>query len=312
VSTEPSIAAPSLSATARQVDVTPATFAQRLPGSLVPVLTAALDLDARMTADRDEQKYLLPATSARALVERLDQRLRPHRFRGANANPLPGARHFVTTIYFDTPARELYRRAHAPVNLKLRAKEYYDLHPAMVELATDPRQLLRYQPVIWLELKARDHARTRKRRLAVHKRHVAALLADGRVPEAALAADPDILLEMASLSRELGAPLEPSAVVSYRRRAWQDATDSLRVTLDLQVAFFAPPADLLTRTTPLLRENLPPPVHTEPHVIVEVKSTAAATADPADPAWLYASLAELGGHLAPYSKFETASRVLHG
>ena len=255
---------------------------------------AALDNDARLTADREEQKYLLPSAAARALADALDARLRSHRFRGDGANVLPGARHFVTTIYFDTPARELYRLAAAPVNLKLRAKEYYDLHPAMVEVATDPRQLVRYQPILWLELKAREHARTRKHRVAVAKREVAAFLRSAG---------------FAALCRDLAPPaaLAPSCLVNYRRRAWQDEADQLRVTLDLHVAFHVVPDDLLTRTTPLVRETLPPPAHIESHAIVEVKSTTASI-----PAWLTATLVDLDATPAAYSKFAAASRRLHG
>ena len=44
------------------------------------------------------------------------------------ANRLPGAHHFVTTVYFDTAARDVFHASQAEGrSLKIRAKEYYDL-----------------------------------------------------------------------------------------------------------------------------------------------------------------------------------------
>ena len=47
-------------------------------------------------------------------------------------------------------------------HLKLRAKEYYDLHPELTETATDARQLVRFQPILWLELKHKDRREHRQ------------------------------------------------------------------------------------------------------------------------------------------------------
>ena len=97
--------------------------------------------DAQMTSERSEVKYLLPPGSARALADALTTHLPRHRYRGVDANTLPGAQSFVTTVYFDTADRALFRAAGGDVpHVKLRAKEYYDLHPGLVETATDARR----------------------------------------------------------------------------------------------------------------------------------------------------------------------------
>src|ERR1041385_6401132 len=121
-----------------------------------------------MTADRTETKYLVPTSFTRALADVLDRRPAPHRHVGEGANRLPEAQHHVTTIYFDTPSRAVFRSATSGGrHFKLRAKEYYDLHPGLTETATDPRQLVRYQPTLWLELKYKAAGTTSKQRLAI-------------------------------------------------------------------------------------------------------------------------------------------------
>src|SRR4051794_28741328 len=101
-----------------------------------------------ITAVRDEVKYLVDQAQLSDLVTALGRALPHHRFTGAGANTLPRPRHFVTTIYFDTADRHQFRAARdeSQPSLKMRAKEYYDLHPSLAELATDPRQIVKYQP----------------------------------------------------------------------------------------------------------------------------------------------------------------------
>ena len=81
--------------------------------------------DAAITAEREETKYLVDAARLPALLRRVGQELSPHRFTGEAANRLPGAEHFVTTLYFDTPGRAYYAAAkrNQQSNLKIRAKE---------------------------------------------------------------------------------------------------------------------------------------------------------------------------------------------
>ncbi|MGH6960391.1 MAG: VTC domain-containing protein, partial [Dongiaceae bacterium] len=131
--------------------------------------------DARMTADRQETKYVVQPSAAPALVRDLSLRLPRHLFKGDQVTALPGSRQYVTTVYFDTASRHLYYDAVASESsLKLRAKEYYDLDPNFAELATHARQLVRPRPTLWLEFKHKDGARTGKRRLGIPKRDVPA------------------------------------------------------------------------------------------------------------------------------------------
>ena len=113
--------------------------------------------DAAITADRAETKYLLDQRAVRALVQVVSEQLSVHRFVGEGANLLPDPHHYVTSIYFDTPLHEHYQRAVADAehNVKIRAREYYDLMPSLAELATDASQIVRYQPWLWLEVKRR-------------------------------------------------------------------------------------------------------------------------------------------------------------
>jgi hypothetical protein len=56
----------------------------------------------------------------------------------------------------------------------------------------------------------------------------------------------------------------------------------------------------------LIRERLGPPLHLEPCCVVEVKTRAA------PPVWLLEVLAAAGAEARIYSKFEEASRAVHG
>jgi hypothetical protein len=276
------------------------------------IMEHALARDARMTAHRREAKYLVSGERARVVAGELQRRLAAHRHRGAGANELPAAHHYTTTIYFDTAARALY---HAAVSggeshLKLRAKEYYDLHPALHETATDPRQLVRYQPVLWLELKHREGAHTGKRRLGIPKVDISAFFSEGRITEdmvriqePAYGRDAqDVLAAVAALCKSLGEPLRADCLVNYRRTAWQDPAGDLRVTIDTGLALYAPPPDLWQRDWALLRQTLGRSVAAEPRRVVEVKSLGV------PPAWL----AELIGEPpVAFSKFEAASRAVH-
>jgi hypothetical protein len=270
----------------------------------------ALALDARLTAHRREAKFLVTAARARAIAAELDRRLPPHRHRGAGANQLPAAHHYVTTIYFDTAGRALFRAATSGVHhLKLRAKEYYDLHPALTETATNPRQLVRYQPVLWLELKQRDGVHTGKRRVGIPKVDIPAFFSEGRITEdmvriqePAYGRDAQgVLAAVAALCASCGEPLRADCLVNYRRAAWQDAAGAVRVTLDSGLAMFAPPADLWQRDWALVRPTLGQPVAVESRRVIEVKSLG----EP--PPWL----GELVGEPVAYSKFEAASRAIY-
>lgn len=272
-------------------------------------------IDARMTADRREAKYLLSTEQARTIAAAVNQQLAVHRHRGDGANTLPGAHHFVTTIYFDTPSRALFRAASASAesHLKLRAKEYYDLHPDLTETATDARQLVRYQPILWLELKHREGEHTGKRRIGIPKRDVPAFFTDAtitpemvKIQEHAYGQDArGVLAAVAQLCASCSEPMRADCLVNYRRAAWQDPAGALRVTIDSSLAFFAPPPDLWKRTWALVRPTLGAPVGAEPRRVLEVKSHG----DP--PAWLTALLGAEEVEPLGFSKFDAASSAVH-
>ena len=277
--------------------------------------SALLDGDARMTAERSETKYLVTAHQAAALVSEIERRLESHRHRGEGANRLPDPQHYVTTIYFDTDSRALFRAAQAGAShLKLRAKEYYDLHPGLTETATDPRQLVRYQPTLWLELKSRDGEHSGKQRIGVPKHDVPEFFARGEITSEMIAIQDAsfgnearrVLEAVAALCASCGEPLHADCLVNYRRQAWQDAAGELRITLDRDLAFFRAPADLWIRDWALLRSTLGSPVAKVAHRVLEVKHRAA------PPSWLVELLATHAIVATPYSKFEAASSAIHG
>ena len=263
--------------------------------------------DARITAERGERKYAIARDRVQRFAAAMNRVLGRHHHGGADH--LPGVHHFVTTIYFDTPQRDVYRAADdSDRHLKVRAKEYYDLHPSLAAVATDPRDLVRYQPVLWLEIKEQGGVVTAKRRVALLKLQAAAFLADGAVTDAmrALQEDPGAFEALNQACRGFGGPLAADCLVNYRRLAWQDATSQVRVTLDVGLAYFGPPPDLWTRRHALVREALGAPAAEEPLGIVEVKTLV----DP--PAELATVLADLGAREIAFSKFAQASRAVHG
>lgn len=278
--------------------------------------------DEAITADREETKYLVPPERLDALMAELPRRLPAHRFQGEGANRLPDPHHFVTTIYFDTASRAYLREAESDFehSLKVRAKEYYDLHPSLAELATDPTELVRYQPWLWFELKRRDGTHVSKRRFRLRKSEVQTFFVEGRVTPDAFAlpeasnrgtGSPGTdqgLREILEHCRRLDEPLSASALVNYRRLSWQASDGGLRVTIDLGLAYYAPPPDLWSRDRALVRTSLGPAVGREARAVLEVKHHAAL------PQWLASALAGTGVRPMPFSKFVEASRaaVRHG
>jgi hypothetical protein len=267
-------------------------------------------LDAPITAEREEIKYLVAAEHLGTLSRAISSRLDAHRFTGEAANRLPGAQHFTTTIYFDTPSLSYYSAARANMhsNIKIRAKEYYDLHPSLAELATDPEQILRYQPWLWFELKRHDGPTTTKRRFRFPKAAAATLFEDNRRPEDLPAAgqersDAEALIEHVRAQQERVAP---SAIVNYRRLSFQNADSTLRVTIDVGLSFFRVPTDLFRRTRPLSKSELGAPVAQEARAVVEVKRRTAL------PGWLEQALSAATTGPATFSKFVAASKAIHG
>jgi hypothetical protein len=235
----------------------------------------------------------------------------------------------VTTVYFDTAARDLYRAVRDdPDSLKVRAREYYDLHPELLELATDARDIVRYSPVLWVEIKGKRDGRTYKRRVGIPKGDVEPFFERGVVSHAmrelqrsskpATLREPaeepaeerpaslDMIGELSALRARFSEPLRASCLVNYRRAAFEDVAGTLRITFDQRMACFAAPADLWASSKPLVREALGTPAYEEPCYILEVKARGEL------PLWLSDLLAGVGAEQPMFSKFLTASETVYG
>ena len=281
-------------------------------------VAASPSRDDLMTAEREETKFLLPLGRVGLMVAELDQELPSHRFTGENANRLPDPHHFVTTVYFDTATRMQYRSAvtHVDRNVKVRGKEYYDVHPSLAEVATDPNTLLHYQPWLWFELKRREGKKTFKHRVRLPKREVPhffqrSMQADSLGPAPLATADQEApshrsLALFEQFCSGLEEPLEASCIVNYRRLSWQSDDGALRVTLDLNLAFWKPLAELWTLEEPLTPSLLGKPSARLDRAVLEVKSRG----EP--PAWLERALGRSAADPSRFSKFVAASRAVHG
>lgn len=272
---------------------------------------AAGGLDAQLTQERHELKYLVPARALQSLVGLFDQYITAHRYHGEGANPLPFAQHFITTVYLDTPSRAHYRLAaeNAEHNVKVRAREYYDVHPSLAELATSPEQILHHQPWIWFEIKRRVDSRTLKRRARVAKRDVPKLFPGVMSAEGAPSSGNShsgALEDIAEYCRSLGEPLAPTCLANYQRMSWQSSQDPLRVTLDLDVAFFAPTVDLWQRDQVLTRGTLGAQRGRTSEGVLELKYRGEL------PHWLTSALEQRGLKPGRHSKFALASKAVHG
>lgn len=269
--------------------------------------------DELMTADRSEEKYLIEPDKVSELSKAIALRIARHFPPGAVQ--LPRAQQFSTTIYFDTPSRHLFHQASTnDASVKLRSREYYTLDPSMVQVARRPEQMVRFDPVMWFELKHKDGHHVKKHRFAVPKADVPMFLSGGRItPEMVALQAPrhgakakEALLEIAELCQYYGESFNVDCIVNYRRVAWQDDEAALRLTLDRQVTFLTEPADLWTRKSALIRETLGQPKGVLDRAILEVKTRGTM------PAWLSTAIQSAGTSLGDFSKFVAASRAVHG
>src|SRR5690606_834240 len=123
--------------------------------------------------------------------------------------------------------------------------------PSMVEIARRPEQLVRFDPVLWFELKHKRGSRVRKQRFGVPKLDVPGFLSDGRITQQMVDLQSerfgplarDALAELAHLCQLYGEPFGVDCIINYRRVAWQNDAGTLRLTLDREVSFYAPPKD---------------------------------------------------------------------
>jgi VTC domain len=269
--------------------------------------------DELMTADRSEQKYLIEPAKVQQLMRAITERVPRHFPPGAVR--LPGAQQFSTTVYFDTPSRHLFHQASTnDASVKLRSREYYTLDPSMVRVARRPEQMVRFDPVMWFELKHKDGHQVKKHRFGIPKAEVPQFLSGGQITQEMVALQAPLhgdkarpaLLEMAELCQYYGESFNVDCIVNYRRVAWQDDGEAVRLTLDRQVAFMTEPPDLWTRKSALIRETLGVPKGVLEHAILEVKTRGAM------PTWLSTAIANAGTTLGDFSKFVAASRAVHG
>ncbi|MGD8858858.1 MAG: polyphosphate polymerase domain-containing protein [Myxococcales bacterium] len=266
------------------------------------------DADLRLTRDRQELKFLVPRARAAAVIAGLDARLPRHRFAGDGSNTLPRAEHYVTTVYFDTPSGAVLDAARAGHrHAKLRARQYYDLHPDLVELALTAGEAAKSSPVLWLELKSRDGAQSGKRRVGIPRDELDSFFRDGVISErmrsiqaATHGEQADSVFEALREFREgFGEPLEAACLVQYCRIAWQPPEEILRITLDQNLKVY--PRELLFEGFDPLSLMQATPIYAEPNAVLEVKSGAHW------PAWLGELLREQGVEARDYSKFLVAS-----
>ena len=276
-------------------------------------MSKPLSADERLTANRSELKYRISVPQARAIAKVFAERLERHRFTGPGANRLPGARHYVTTVYFDTADRQLFADAQSQAgSLKVRAKEYYDQHVALTEVARDRSDLFRASPVLWVELKETSGQRSGKRRIGIPKRDLNTFFAHGTITEELLEIQrreygedaTKVIDALREVCLRFDSPLRASALVNYRRSAWQGEGQTVRVTIDRNLAFFAPPADLWESAPGLERNQLGPAVGQAPGCVLEVKTLGPL------PAWLTDVLRAEDAAPARFSKFVAASSAV--
>jgi hypothetical protein len=250
------------------------------------------EVEASLTEDalvrrRRELKYLLPQADSEDLVERLQ-----------NEGPYDQRDGRVTTVYFDRPDREFTRRAFRTpaANVKIRLREY--LTPEGLPVS----------PFIWIEVKEREGATTRKLRFQLHKRLVDPFLEGGIEPAAILGSQGssvaasevvEAALQIRALAR---GPLVAVGAVCYRRMSFDSREPRARMTVDREISYHPPPLTLYGRNESLSRDTMGPPARVESGVVVEVKHR-----EDRVPAWCGASLR--GFRPVEYSKFMVLARL---
>ncbi len=241
---------------------------------------------------RTEIKHVFPAGRGEELRERL-RALRP----GGEERRTAG---WVTTVYFDFPDRRLTREALArpETNLKIRLREYF---------TDDDRPC---SPFVWLEIKERDGAASRKSRFQLHKRLVGSFLEAAELDLAAVltcqdgGADLDRAVDAARRLHALARtqPLAALGAVRYRRFSVQGGAPAARLTLDRQISFHAAPPGLYEAHAALDADALGSSAWTDEVAVVEIKHHGATP-----PAWCRSVLEARPA--VEYSKFQLLARL---
>lgn len=270
-------------------------------------------LPTTMFEERSEQVYFLAPRLGPRFIHRVGEIMGTEFCHQSSAGvPAPSA-HYLTTLYFDSETRAIARAcASGGESVNLRARQYYD---------HDPELGIQREPLLWLEVKTHAGASTRKLRFAIPSDDVHACLRDGVITEPMLRFQrrnwglpaQTVLQAIAELCRHTDGPLRPDCLAHYRRQAWQDAGETVRITLDTEVGFHHAPASLvetgMTGTT-LSDAVADPPVASLPQCLVEIKLRRDA------PAWLCQLITDMGLEPArdgqrPFSKFLAASHAVH-
>lgn len=226
-----------------------------------------------LVADRDETKFLIQDGAGERMAAVLNDQLPP-------ISPPGGA--LITSVYFDTPTREILSAARSGQrSVKVRVKEY--------ETSTDPEE-------VWLELKLREGQRTGKLREPAHRGRVLGAI------QAAPAGDGPLIDALGRLAAALTGPLQPACTVSYRRMAWETPDERIRVTIDTAIRY-APAPPVPWGHAPL-STSLPPAVGEFEGGILELKLRVPA------PAWLTQLVERLSLASSPFSKFVGGSEAL--
>lgn len=274
-------------------------------------VVARSHLDSTGTFDeRSEHVYFLGAESTQTFVDSVGAHLAVDSFHRNESDPTEAPAHYITTLYFDSDTQEIARACEGGIRgVRLRAREYYD-HV--------PEQGIRREPLLWLEVKTRDGTSTRKVRCAIPSHDVKTVLNDGVITERTLHFESHawgqsaeaVLREIAELCMNTAGPLKPDCMAHYRRRAWQSADETLRITLDTDLAFHRPPANPFQGGLTLADAIAEPPVARLCHSLVEIKARGE------QPGWLRNLIAEVGLQPAlegpgTFSKFVAASHAVH-
>lgn len=259
---------------------------------------------------RSEEVFFLATEWERTFVDGVAARLQADWFHRSEAEDDEPLAHYITTLYFDSDTRALARACEAGTeDVRLRAREYCDQLP---------NYGIRREPLLWLEVKTRNGPSTRKVRFAIPSVDVETALGDGVISERLYLQRQTrpwgesaelVLHEIAQLCMNTG-PLKPDCMSHYRRRAWQDANETLRITLDTELAFYRAPDNLRWRDTTLTEAIAEPPVAQLRHSLVEIK------ARDEHPDWLLELMIDSGLEPAcegkrSFSKFVAASQAVH-
>jgi VTC domain len=258
---------------------------------------------------RSEQVFFLATELEQAFIEGVAARLQADWFHRDEAQQSEPSAHYITTLYFDSETHEIARACEAGIeDVRLRAREYCDQLP---------EQGLYREPLLWLEVKTRNGPSTRKVRFAIPSHEIESALSDGVTSERLYFQSKSrpwgqsaevVLREIAQLCTNTG-QLQPDCMSHYRRRAWQDTCETLRITLDTELAFYRAPSNLVWCDTALSDAIAEPPVAQLRHNLVEIKSRGL------PPDWLLELMIDVGLEPAyegkrSFSKFVAASHAV--